>query len=83
MEKRICRLETFTARGSDGRTYSVHGYEHQQRIETSGAQPEQWEPTGIAEYKLPDGTHVDLAPDGSFVVPDSGLRLERDDSTVH
>ena len=78
MEKRIRRLETFTARGSDGQTYSVHGYEHQRRVDTFGAAPDQWEPTGIAEYKLPDGRHVDLADDGSLVVAGSDLRLERD-----
>ena len=82
MEKRIRRLETFTARGSDGRTYSVHGYEHQRRIDAFGAQPDQWEPTGIAEYKLPDGRHVELAPDGSLTVAGSDLRLERD-TTLH
>jgi hypothetical protein len=82
MEKRIRRLETFTARGSDGNTYSVHGYEHQRRLDAFGTSPDQWEPTGVAEYKLPDGRHVDLDADGTLVVAGSDLRLKRD-STVH
>lgn len=82
MDKRIRRLETFTARGSDGKTYAVHGYEHQRRLDAFGADPEQWEPTGVAEYKLPDGRHVDLAADGSLVVHGSDLTLQRD-TTVH
>lgn len=81
MEKRIRRLETFTARGSDGQTYSVHGYEHQRRLEVFATDPEQWEPTGVSEYKLPDGRHVDLNADGSLVVAGSDLRLQRETAT--
>ena len=83
MEKRIHRLETFTARGSDGKTYSVHGYEHQRRLDTFSADPGQWEPTGVSEYKLPDGRHVELADDGTLQVAGSDLRLQRDPGTVH
>ncbi len=32
MEKRIRRLETFTARGGGSSSYSVHGYEHERRL---------------------------------------------------
>lgn len=83
MDKRIRRLETFTAHGSDGKTYSVNGYEHQRRLDAFSDQPEQWEPTGLAEYKLPDGRHVDLNDDGSLVVAGTDLRLQRDGSTLH
>jgi len=83
MDKRIRRLETFTAHGSDGKTYSVHGYEHQRRLEAFSADPEQWEPTGEAEYKLPDGRHVDLTDDGTLVVAGSDLRLKRESGAVH
>jgi hypothetical protein len=83
MDKRIHRLETFTARGSDGKTYSVHGYEHQRRLDAFSADAGQWEPTGVAEYKLPDGRHVDLADDGTLVVAGSDLRLKRETGTVH
>lgn len=81
MEKRIRRLETFTARGSDGKTYSVHGYEHQRRLDAFSADPDQWEPTGEAEYKLNDGRHVDLSDDGTLLVSGTDLRLQRE--TVH
>lgn len=78
MEKKLRRLETFTARGSDGSHYDVHAYEHLARIDgVIDPRDEQWEPTGQAEYKLADGRHVSVARDGSMLVPDADLRLER------
>lgn len=78
MEKRMRQLETFSARGSDGKTYSVHGYEHLRRVDAFTASPEQWEPTGVSEYKLPDGRHVDLGDDGTLTVAGSNLTLRRE-----
>ena len=79
MDKKLRQLETFVAIGSDGNTYSVHGYEHLGRIEglTAGV-PEQWEPLGVAEYKLADGRPLQEREDGSFVVPGKSLELRRD-----
>lgn len=79
MEKRLRRLESFKARGSDGAHYDVHAYEHLARIDgVIDPRDEQWEPTGQAEYKLADGRHVDVDRDGSMVVPEADLRLERE-----
>ena len=75
MDKMLHLLETFTARGSDGKDYAVRGYEHLARLE-DGA-PDSWEPTGQAEYKLADGRHVHVEADGTMRVPELGLRLER------
>jgi hypothetical protein len=76
MEKMLHRLETFSARGSDGKTYSVHGYEHMARIEGAPEWQSQWEPTGEAEYRLADGRQVTVDKDGTMLVADSGVRLE-------
>lgn len=77
MDKKLHRLETFAARGSDGRVYSVHGYEHLARVDAITGAPEQWEPTGEAEYKLADGRHLQMQQDGSLRLPDAGITLQR------
>ena len=82
MDKILRRLETFQARGSDGQLYSVHGYEHLRRLEVFSAGEDQWEPIGVAEYKLADGRALQVEPDGTLVLPDSGVRLERALSTT-
>jgi hypothetical protein len=68
MEKRLHLLESFTARGSDGREYHVHGYEHLARLEAVPDAQAQWEPTGIAEYRLDDGRPVTVSRDGAMTV---------------
>lgn len=73
MEKRLQRLETFSALGSDGKTYSVHAYEHLCRVDLTAE--EHWEPTGQIEYKLADGRPLKVAADGSMSVPESDIRL--------
>ena len=77
MDKKLHLLETFTAQGSDGKPYVVHGYEHLARVDALSAAAEQWEPTGDAEYKLADGRHVEIDGDDQMYVPASGLKLER------
>jgi hypothetical protein len=77
MDKRLRQLESFAARGSDGKTYSVRGYEHLGRIEPLNAAQDQWEPLGVAEYKLADGRSLRERGDGSFVVIGEGLELRR------
>lgn len=68
-------LETFIARGSDGRDYAVRDYAHVVRLEDG--LPSSWEPTGLAEYKLVDGRHMRVEIDGAMSVPELGLRLKR------
>lgn len=77
MEKTLRRLETFNARGNDGKVYAVYGYEHLARIDPRTAPQDQWEPTGQAEYKLADGRHIDVERDGAMRVAGSDLLLER------
>ncbi len=78
MEKMLHLLETFTARGSDGRSYRVQAYEHLARLDAAPDRQGQWEPTGLAEYKLADGRHVSVDKDGTMTVPGTGVKLERE-----
>jgi hypothetical protein len=76
MEKMLRRLETFAARGSDGKTYSVQAYEHLARVDAILDAQGHWESTGLAEYRLDDGRHVRVHKDGSMTIDDTGVRLE-------
>lgn len=77
MDKQLRQLETFAVRGNDGKTYSVRGYEHLGRVDALNATHDQWEPLGIAEYKLADGRPLRQREDGSFVVVGDRLELRR------
>lgn len=77
METMLHLLETFSARGSDGRDYTVHGYEQLARVDAAPTVLGSWEPTGLAEYKLSDGRHVSVDKGGAMGLPEIGLRLER------
>ncbi len=78
MEKKLHLLETFNAKGSDGQAYVVHGYEHLALVETLSATPDQWEPTGQAEYKLADGRRVEVGANEVMTIAGSDVRLERE-----
>jgi hypothetical protein len=77
MDKMLRRLETFTARGDDGRLYPVWGYEHLARVDLAADGRDHWEPTGQAEYKLPDGRPLTVDDDGTMHLVGTGLRLRR------
>jgi hypothetical protein len=78
MEKRLHQLETFPVRGEDGKTYVVHGYEHLAKLDGGAALGDQWEPTGVAEYKLATGEPVEMSRDGAMRVASSGMKLTPD-----
>jgi hypothetical protein len=77
MDKKLHLLESFTAKGSDGATYKVCGYEHLVRDESLMGADEHWEPTGLAEYRLDDGQRIEVARDGSMRVAGTGVQLQR------
>jgi hypothetical protein len=77
MEKTLRQLETFSARGSDGNTYSIRGYEHLGRVDAPGTSEQPWEPLGVAEYKLADGRPLRELAEGRFVVVGEDLELRR------
>lgn len=77
MEHKLHLLESFSARGSDGRTYKVRAFEHLAREDALlNDGREIWEPTGRTEYRLDDGTVVKPQPDGSLRVDGSEVALQ-------
>jgi hypothetical protein len=76
MEHRLQLLDSFPARGNDGASYRVHGFEHLVRDDTAPPDLSAWMPTGQVEYRLDDGRRVDVGRDGAMVVVDSQVRLE-------
>lgn len=77
MDIKLHLLESFEARGSDGQTYKVMGYERLARDESVPHAPDRWAPTGTSEYRLADGGLVDAYGDGSMRIHNSGVTLER------
>jgi len=75
MDSKLHLLESFSARGADGVDYTVHGYEHLASDATITDGREHWASTGIFEYRLADGSRVDVAGDGSMRIAKSGLAL--------
>lgn len=75
MQKTLHRLETHRLVGNDGQTYLVHGYEHLTRLDHMPDLADQWQSTGLFEYKLADGTPLQVAADGSMTIPRSGVQL--------
>lgn len=78
MEKMLHQLETFTARGSDGTSYVICGYEHMARLEAIPDTQSQWEPTGVAEYKLADGRPVQVDKTGRMTIAGTDISLQRE-----
>ncbi len=76
MDTRLHQLETFSARGSDGREYTVRGYERMVRDVTLPQTPERWEPSGVIEFRLDDGSVVHANRDGTLTL-DNGVTLNR------
>ena len=71
MDMKLHLLESFDARATDGKTYHVLAYERLVRDDSlPGA--DHWEPTGVSEYHLDDGRLVDLRPDGSILIVQTG-----------
>lgn len=65
-------LDSFPTRGADGATYKVMAYEHLQRVELTSGGQEQWEPTGLTEYRLASGERVDPLAAGEPVLGETG-----------
>jgi hypothetical protein len=75
MDTQLHLLESFMARGSDGGTYKVCGYERLAPDQSVRDGQEHWEPTGLAEYRLHDGRTVEARRDGSLRIMGSGIEL--------
>jgi hypothetical protein len=77
MDLKLSLLDTFPARGADGKVYKVCAYERLRRDETLADGQEHWLPTGVSEYRLDSGDLVDVGRDDALTVARSGLRLVR------
>ena len=77
MDIKLNLLESFEARGSDGRTYKVMGYERLARDQSIAHAVERWAPTGTSEYRLADGGLIDAYGDGSMRIHNNGVTLQR------
>lgn len=77
MDKKLQRLETFRAEGSDGQVHVVHGFEHLVRLDGMPDLEASWQATGVAEYKLAGGEPLQVLPDGTLRVVGGELVLRR------
>ena len=78
MEKQLRLIETIHTRGDDGVSYVVRGYEHLARLESAPDLPDQWEATGVFEYRLASGESVQVDRLGAMTVVASGVKLTRE-----
>jgi hypothetical protein len=77
MDKKLHRLETFSVQDMHGATFKVHAYEHLTRVHQFLDMETQWEPTGLIEYKLSTGEHLEVDDDGRMFTPGSAVPLHR------
>jgi hypothetical protein len=77
MDIKLQRLESFSAQDAHGHAHKVYGYELLARAYPWLDVAVQWEPTGVVEYKLDTGEHLDMGRDGSLHGARSGLHLQR------
>lgn len=77
MDIRLHLLDSFPTTGSDGQRYKVCAYE---RLALVPGSADQWESTGVAEYRLEDGRFIEVGKDDTMRVPGTGLVLTRADA---
>ena len=77
MNLKLQLLESFSARGNDGKDYKVCAYERMSHDDTVHDGHERWLPTGITEYRLASGELIDARADGSMAVVHSGVTLRK------
>lgn len=75
MEKKLQLLDSFHARGSDGKDYKVMAYEHLVETAPPIDGSEHWESTGQSEYRLADGSLIKVDSDGRLRVKSTGVEL--------
>jgi hypothetical protein len=76
MEQRLHFLESFPARGSDGASYKVCGYERLAPDAQLTHGEQRWESTGVSEYRLDDGRLVEVDRNGVMRITGSDVVLE-------
>jgi hypothetical protein len=78
MDLKLQLLDSFSARGSDGKDYKVCAYERMSRDDTVHDGLERWLPTGVTEYRLASGELIDARADGTLAVLHSGVTLQKE-----
>lgn len=77
MDRKLHLLDSFSARGSDGKNYKVLGYEHLAKDQSLADGLDRWEPTGLSEYRLGDGRRVEIRSDGAMLIAGTQVRLSK------
>jgi hypothetical protein len=77
MELKLHLLESFPARGSDGKDYKVCAYERMRRDDTVHDGQDRWLSTGVTEYRLDSGERIEAHADGSMKLLDSSVALQK------
>jgi hypothetical protein len=77
MDLKLQLLDSFPARGSDGKDYKVCAYERLRRDDTVHDGQDHWLPSGVTEYRLDSGEQIDARADGSMTVLHTGVTLQR------
>lgn len=77
MDRQLRFLESFPAQGTDGARYKVRGYEHLLQDPTLADGQAHWQSTGLIEYRLDDGTRVEVVQDGSMRISGTDVVLTR------
>ena len=77
MDLKLHLLETFHAKGNDGKDYKVCAYERMRRDETVHDGQERWLSTGMTELRLDSGDQVAPKADGTMTVLPSGITLTK------
>lgn len=75
MDLKLQFLDSFAARGSDGKDYKVCAYERMRRDLAVHDGQDRWLPTGVTEYRLDSGDQIDARADGTLTVLHSGVSL--------
>lgn len=75
MDSRLHLLDSFAVRASDGAIHKVFAYERRV-ADPHVVYPDQWESSGVSEYRLESGEPVVLRRDGSMQAARSGVFLE-------
>lgn len=76
MDLRLRFLDSFLAAGSDGRTYKVRAFDRLAQAPSFSGGDEQWESTGVVEYRLDNGSLVEVLRDSSLRIAGSDVILE-------
>lgn len=77
MDRKLHWLDTFSAKGADGRVYKVRAFEQLARDPSILDGQDHWEPMGVTELHLDSGELVDMRPDGRMRVVATGMELVR------